>query len=342
MNTLNSQTITTIIASLRLMQIVIDRGDLGEYELPHFEEVDPLDMASISELCESLNTESVTIDGTDSHDFAFSLRDEMMSADGDIKGKVKVCNNLGLSIGFAGYSENTIDDISGFPVYIEKFDNKLQVRIYGDINSEEPTHNISLENARIECRSPSLDNLLTIDECEYITTEGWDIYSVDGLEKEFKIKGIDELAIFKNVHDAWQYIVQLAKGGSELHQRVLAFMERHANKEYALFVQSNDEISIGAKRDDKEVITQKHSANHLQTLALPDLVVQLTHLDMGDKDFTAFTHTLSAIQNKLGQDDGGMASTYFNEDDWNALEQPERKDFLITYITAELTGLTQE
>jgi hypothetical protein len=82
----------------------------------------------------------------------FKLFDE--EAGDEISGNFDSKNNLGVAIFFDGYGDCTSQDDSGTPVYIEKFDGKLQVRIYADINSEDPTHNISLEGARLEKRKP--------------------------------------------------------------------------------------------------------------------------------------------------------------------------------------------
>lgn len=84
----------------------------------------------------------------------FTLRDETTGPEGDVLGSVSAKQSLGLSISVKGYSDCSSNDDHGTLVYVEKYDNKVQVRIYGDINSEEPSHNISLEGARNDLRVP--------------------------------------------------------------------------------------------------------------------------------------------------------------------------------------------
>jgi hypothetical protein len=84
------------------------------------------------------------------HNFGFSLLDE--AVDDEIVGSVDAKSNLGIALHFAGYGDCTSNDNSGQPVYIEKYEGRLLVRVYGDINSENPTHLISLEGARLEKR----------------------------------------------------------------------------------------------------------------------------------------------------------------------------------------------
>jgi hypothetical protein len=85
----------------------------------------------------------------------FNLFDEEVGD--EIFGNIDSKENLGISIFFEGYGDCTSQDDSGTPVYIEKYDGKLQVRIYGDINSEDATHNISLEGARLNKRTPDTE-----------------------------------------------------------------------------------------------------------------------------------------------------------------------------------------
>ncbi len=87
--------------------------------------------------------------------FEFTLFDEEIGD--EITGTVDAKANLGIALSFKGYGDCTSADDSGTPVYIEKYDGRLVVRIYGNINSEDPTHNISLEDARLHLRSPEVE-----------------------------------------------------------------------------------------------------------------------------------------------------------------------------------------
>jgi len=84
------------------------------------------------------------------HSFGFSLRDEVV--DDEIGGSVDARSNIGIALHFSGYGDCTSNDNSGQPVYIEKYEGRLLVRVYGNINSPNPTHSISLEGARLEKR----------------------------------------------------------------------------------------------------------------------------------------------------------------------------------------------
>ncbi len=82
----------------------------------------------------------------------FELYDE---SEGDsIEGYIDMESDLGIALHFEGYGDCCSDDDNGKPVYIEKFDNDVKVRVYSEINSEEPTHSISLENSRLDKRKP--------------------------------------------------------------------------------------------------------------------------------------------------------------------------------------------
>lgn len=80
----------------------------------------------------------------------FSLVDEVTGE--EIAGGIEAKSNLGLALSFEGYGDCCSCDDSGAPIYIEKYEGKLMQRVYADINSEDPTHNIDLENAALSKR----------------------------------------------------------------------------------------------------------------------------------------------------------------------------------------------
>jgi len=59
----------------------------------------------------------------------------------------------GIVIGFEGYSDHSSNDHSGSPIFIERCEGDIILRVFGDINREDPTHTISLVNARIDNRN---------------------------------------------------------------------------------------------------------------------------------------------------------------------------------------------
>lgn len=52
-----------------------------------------------------------------------------------------------IAIGFDGYGDHNSAEGYGRPVYIERLNGKLRLVVWADINDEEPTHVIELEDA---------------------------------------------------------------------------------------------------------------------------------------------------------------------------------------------------
>jgi hypothetical protein len=84
--------------------------------------------------------------------FDFTLYDEVN--DIQVTGNINTKGGPGLAIYFEGFGDCSSADNMGTPVYIEKFDGELFVRVYSDINSDAPTHTIPLEGARLDKRLP--------------------------------------------------------------------------------------------------------------------------------------------------------------------------------------------
>jgi len=57
-----------------------------------------------------------------------------------------------LMIGVEGYEEKCGDG-NDFPILIELHDGELKVRLWGDVNEEDPTHCISMEGAKKSART---------------------------------------------------------------------------------------------------------------------------------------------------------------------------------------------
>jgi len=58
------------------------------------------------------------------------------------------CNHRFLVIGADGYGEKTAEQGQGHPIIIEFYDGDIRLLVWSDIDSEEPTHIISLKGAR--------------------------------------------------------------------------------------------------------------------------------------------------------------------------------------------------
>lgn len=51
-----------------------------------------------------------------------------------------------------GYGDCGSQDGCGFPIKIEYYDKSVRVVVWGDINKEDPTVNVKLDDARESCR----------------------------------------------------------------------------------------------------------------------------------------------------------------------------------------------
>lgn len=79
----------------------------------------------------------------------FCLSESEESDDRSKDVRVSIRNSgFGLEIRISGYSDCCSQDSEGVPIYLEKCNGEMYLRVFSDINSEEPTHSISLKNAR--------------------------------------------------------------------------------------------------------------------------------------------------------------------------------------------------
>lgn len=60
-----------------------------------------------------------------------------------------------LGIRPTGYSVYDSQDGYGYPIILEVYDGEVRLIVWADINSENPTHTISLEGARTDKSLPS-------------------------------------------------------------------------------------------------------------------------------------------------------------------------------------------
>jgi len=51
-----------------------------------------------------------------------------------------------------GYTDNCSSDNEGFPLFIEKYEGEINLRVHANINVEDPTHCVPLTGARNENR----------------------------------------------------------------------------------------------------------------------------------------------------------------------------------------------
>lgn len=59
----------------------------------------------------------------------------------------------GINICPFGYSDATSEPGFGAPIFLELYQGELRLVVWSDINCEEPTHVISLDGAKEECRN---------------------------------------------------------------------------------------------------------------------------------------------------------------------------------------------
>jgi hypothetical protein len=77
----------------------------------------------------------------------FSLFDLGEPSNSDATGYVDFSSTDGLSIRFNGYGDDSGDDHSATPIYIEWYEGDLRVLLYADVNKDEPTHVVSMAGA---------------------------------------------------------------------------------------------------------------------------------------------------------------------------------------------------
>ncbi|MFA5766319.1 MAG: hypothetical protein WC919_00150 [Candidatus Paceibacterota bacterium] len=94
------------------------------------------------------------------------LHDISLESDAVLKIKVAVDGDEGLGIYIAGYSTNcAADDYEDAIFYLEIQDGKPILRVWADINQEEPTHTIDLSGANVNRRLTRFKgNLYYLDE----------------------------------------------------------------------------------------------------------------------------------------------------------------------------------
>ncbi len=81
----------------------------------------------------------------------FILEDYERAFIHDVKTKVRITDKS-VEIDFHGFGVGAMEPGHGYPVYIEVRNGIPHVLVWADINNEEPTHVISLENAAEVCR----------------------------------------------------------------------------------------------------------------------------------------------------------------------------------------------
>mgnify|MGYP000607372462 CR=1 FL=1 len=110
----------------------------------------------------------------------FTLFDKASDDEVSVPGKL-LFGWDGISVNLDGYSDCSSADNHGVVAYLEYWDGSANLRAYSDINSEEPTNNISLEGARNECRHTSV----SLIDAEYVSEwEEGDIYSFCQIDED--------------------------------------------------------------------------------------------------------------------------------------------------------------
>jgi hypothetical protein len=83
-----------------------------------------------------------------------TIKTTLLDAHSEFTTKVPVkveASSQGIAVMPKGYGEFSSADGYGAPIWIEVIGGKLRIYVWSDINNEEPTHIISLEEAQ-ECR----------------------------------------------------------------------------------------------------------------------------------------------------------------------------------------------
>lgn len=84
------------------------------------------------------------------------LRDQ--EGEGIVLAKIE-SSELGIELSFDGYGDCASSDNHGTPVFIEFYEGKLWLRVWADINQEDPTHCIDLSGALVSNRRENENQL---------------------------------------------------------------------------------------------------------------------------------------------------------------------------------------
>lgn len=78
---------------------------------------------------------------------------------GEVKGNTKACITLEndcILFNAKGYSDCVTANDQGYPFLIERYNKEIYIRLWNDINTEDPTDNISLRGARNDNRTKAI------------------------------------------------------------------------------------------------------------------------------------------------------------------------------------------
>lgn len=78
----------------------------------------------------------------------FELNDQHQNTTGKVRGEVRRVGVRGLELVVEGYGSCNMLPGHGSPLWIELYEGKLRLVVFADINQEDPTHIIDLEDAR--------------------------------------------------------------------------------------------------------------------------------------------------------------------------------------------------
>ena len=90
----------------------------------------------------------------------FALEEKADGKEGTVSGNL-LFGYDGVSIQLDGYTDHSSIDDKGIVAFLEYWDGSINLRAYADINIDEPTHSISLEGAKNECRNTE-ETLLSV------------------------------------------------------------------------------------------------------------------------------------------------------------------------------------
>lgn len=146
--------LATILAALRFYQEQIERSDdwPAQSIATNEGEFDPLTPQEIDALCERLNCSPADArlcggDPAPAEELAVELQDQGTDRDPrrSVRAKV-VATPYSIDVGFEGYG-GPEDAPNGWPVSCDLYEGRLQVVVWADIDSEDPTHTIDLARA---------------------------------------------------------------------------------------------------------------------------------------------------------------------------------------------------
>lgn len=160
----------------------------------------------------------------------------------------------GLDILADGYGTKGMHPGYGPIIYLERSESHLVLHVWADINQEDPTHTISLENAREEHRPPDIEELRllwTTEDERAAIAQGWMLFNSRDHHSSWYVERchdqLDEFGIgganvpvkqFKNDEEARRFVQDQADHNDDLAWKAIEFLRAVKSADAKYFPQN--------------------------------------------------------------------------------------------------------